>query len=282
MSLKTTIYTPGSAITNPFKIVREAFHGLYSSRELAFRFARRNISAQYRQSLLGIFWAFVPMIISSSIWIFLNGEKIINISTTDIPYPVFVLSGIMLWQGFTDMMNAPLQSVMSNRGILTKINFPREALLFSGFLESLFNFSLKLLLIAVVLLIFGVVPDYAVIFAPVGILMLFLLGQTIGLLLLPFAMLYSDVTRAVGAVTSVWMFLTPVIYPEPKGTLGKILGTYNPVAPILTTTRSWLTGTAPPSLDSFFIVSGCTIVAFIFGLLLFRIALPHLIARIGS
>lgn len=280
--MKTTIYTPASQIKNPFKILRETFSDLYLSRELAFRFAKRNISAQYRQSLLGILWAFIPVIISASIWIFLNGEKIVNISTTDIPYPVFVFVGIMLWQSFTEMLNAPISSVMNNKGLLSKINFPREALLMAGFLETLFNFSIRLLLIVAILTIFGVTPSYSIIYAPIGIFMLFLLGQAIGLLLLPMAMLYSDVGRGIAAVINIWMFLTPVIYPEPKGTLGKIIGQFNPVAPLLTTTRSWLTGTQPTSLDAFFIVSVIVVLAIVLGLLLFRVALPHLIARIGS
>lgn len=280
--MKETVYSPASDIRSPLTILKETIQDGWASRGLAYRFARRNISAQYRQSLLGILWAFIPVIMTASIWIFLNGEKVVNIEMTDVPYPVFVFVGMTLWQGFTEMLNAPIGAVQSNKALLTKINFPKESLLLSGFLEKLFSFSIKLLLLIVIMIVFGVIPGAGVVWAPIGIIMLFLLGQTIGLWLLPIAMLYKDVQRALTAIVGVWMFLTPVIYPEPKGTIGKIVGQYNPVGPLLSTTRSWITGGVPTNLEGFCVISGIVIVMFFLGLILFRVALPHLIARIGS
>jgi lipopolysaccharide transport system permease protein len=62
---------------------------LLASRELAWRLLVRNISAQYRQSLLGYAWAFVPPIFTSLIWIFLQSQKVLGVGDTGMPYVVY-------------------------------------------------------------------------------------------------------------------------------------------------------------------------------------------------
>jgi lipopolysaccharide transport system permease protein len=83
---------------------------LKSSRELAWRLFVRDITAQYRQSIFGIFWAFVPPLITSLVFILLQSNNILNIGETDIPYPVYVLVGTILWQLFSESLNAPLKN----------------------------------------------------------------------------------------------------------------------------------------------------------------------------
>jgi lipopolysaccharide transport system permease protein len=87
----------------------------------------RDISAQYRQSLLGILWAFLPPLITAVIFITLNSRKVINVEETSIPYPVFAIFGTVLWHFFVYSLNAPLRVVTASKSLLTKINFPREA-----------------------------------------------------------------------------------------------------------------------------------------------------------
>ena len=84
---------------------------LRASRELAWRLLVRNISAQYRQTLLGYVWAFLPPIVTTLVWVFLNAQKIFDVGETGVPYPVYVLTGTILWQVFVDAMNSPLRQV---------------------------------------------------------------------------------------------------------------------------------------------------------------------------
>jgi len=102
------------------------------ARELAWRLLVRNISAQYRQSLLGYAWAFIPPLFASLIWIFLHSQRILGIGDTGMPCPVFVIIGTVLWQTFTEALNSPLQMVNQSKAMLAKINFPREALILTG------------------------------------------------------------------------------------------------------------------------------------------------------
>ena len=103
-SVQPVVYTPDSHMRTPFRLVRETWRDLKNSGSLAWRLFLRDISAKYRQSVLGIFWAFVPPILVGLFFIVLQSRKIVNFSETDIPYPVFALVGTTLWQLFTESL----------------------------------------------------------------------------------------------------------------------------------------------------------------------------------
>ena len=129
---RITIYTPDSLLINPFKMIREMFSDVVASRELAWRLAVRDISAQYRQAFLGFLWAIILPLANTLVWIFLSRSGVVTMSETSLPYPVYVFTGTMLWAVFMDALNAPLQVTTAAKSMLAKINFPREALLIAG------------------------------------------------------------------------------------------------------------------------------------------------------
>jgi lipopolysaccharide transport system permease protein len=280
--LKEIIYSPDADRSPFYKAVIISLMGMYDSRSLGFRLFKRNISAQYRQSILGIFWAFVPVIVTSAIWIFLQGSKVINIEDVGMPYPAFVLIGTSLWQGFLTFFQGPIQSVARNKSLLVKINFKREALLVAAFYEALFNFIIRLPVIIFALVIFKIEMGVNLIYFPFAIGVLFLLGASLSLLLLPISMLYADIGKGITVFGQFLMYLTPVIYPFPKEGLSAQLMKLNPVAPLLSTARNTLSVTNQPLVDGFWWISGFSFILFLTGLVIYRKSLPHIIARIGS
>lgn len=279
---KVTIYTPESGLKKPGKLIKDMFSDLGNSYELGWRLFRRNMKGMYRQSLLGLLWAFIPPIMTTMVWVFLNGQKIINIDDPGIPYPAFVLTSTLLWSVFAQALMMPNSAVNSGKAIMSKINFPKESLLISGYLQIGFDFMIKLILIVVVFIVFKVQPSTTIFLAPIGILVMVLLGSAIGLVLLPVSMLYTDIQRLLTAIVPFWMLLTPVIYPTPREGLGVLLNKFNPVTPIITTTRDWMFTGHGEYLNSFLIISGVVLVLTFFGLILFRLAIPFIIERSGS
>ena len=158
--LPVTIYTPDSSLANPVKMLRAMFSDLLASRELAWRLAVRDISAQYRQAFLGILWAFILPLANTVAWIFLNRSGVVKIAETSLPYPVYVLTGTMLWAIFMDALNAPLQLATAAKPMLAKLNFPREALVVSGIYQTLFNAAIKIVLLLGALIFFGINPGF--------------------------------------------------------------------------------------------------------------------------
>ncbi|TFH52698.1 MAG: ABC transporter permease, partial [Candidatus Zixiibacteriota bacterium] len=258
------------------------FRDLAAGRELAWRLAVRDIRAQYRQAFLGILWALVIPLVNAVAWIFLNNSGIISIADTDIPYPVYAFTGTILWAIFMEALNAPLQQVNAARGMLAKLNFPREALIVSGLYQVLFNAAIKLVLLSSVLLLFGINPGWRIIFFPLGVVSLLLIGTAVGLLITPVGLLYTDVGRALPLLMQFLMFVSPVVFPVPETGWAATLFHLNPLTPIILAGRDWLTGTVPVSLDGFLLVNSVAVVLFLVVWAVYRLAMPILIERMSA
>ena len=280
--LPLAIYTPESQLRHPRQLVRSMVSDLKASRELAWRLFVRNISAQYRQTMFGYVWAFLPPIVTTLVWVFLNSQNILNVGETEIPYPVYVMVGTLLWQGFVDALNSPIKLVTSSRSILAKINFPREALILAGLGEVLFNFTIRLVLLFLVFVWFRIPVLWTVVLAPIGVVALMALGLMVGILLVPLGVLYQDIARGLAIFTTMWFFVTPVVYPPPTQWPASLLAQINPVSPLLITTREWLTTGATLHFSSFLLVSGITFLLMLFGWVLYRLAMPILIERMAA
>ena len=280
--LLETVYTPDSQLSSPVKMMENIFTDLRTSRFLAWRLFVRNLSAQYRQTALGYVWLFLPPIATTITWIFLNSQKVLSIGATELPYPVFVLVGTLLWQGFVDALQAPGQQFQQSKAMLTKIHFPHEALLLAASGGVLFNFLIRLVLLVIILFWYHIPATVGMFLAPLGIFSLLGLGFMIGVILLPLAMLYGDIQRLLLLITPIWFFLTPVVYPAPKEWPASLLSQVNPASPLLVTTRQWLTGTDVTHLPAFLFIPRITIILFLLGWLMYRLAIPHIIERIGS
>ena len=282
-SLPVIVYTPTSGgLRSPARMARQMWRDLKASRELAWRLMARDISARYRQSYLGVLWAFLSPITTALIFVVLNRQKVINIGVTDVPYPVFVMFGTVLWQLFAESINAPLNAVNSNRSILTKINFPREALVLSGMGQILFDLGIKSLILIAVFVIFQVPLTWGVLLAPFAILMLMLLGIALGLLIAPIGTLYQDVSAAMSVIISIWFFVTPVIYPPPQRWPVSLLSTLNPVSPFLSGARDLATKGTLDDPILFVVVSVLTLLVLILAWILYRLSIPILIERMSA
>lgn len=280
---KITIY---SAKTNNRWIIyflRESLRELPQAHILGQRLFKRNLKALYRQSLLGFGWALLPPLATTGLWIFLRDGKVINVAETGIPYPVFVLTGTILWQIFNEAILAPLTQVTENKTMLTKINIPRDGLLLSGLYLLAFNTAIKFLMLALVYFAFGqAIGPGSLVFAPLGIFAIILAGFSIGLALTPLGMLYKDIERGLGILLPFFMYLTPVVYPAPQDGALSILIKLNPLATLLTQTRNWLTAQPTQDMSLFWSFTCAFGLLFLVSLAIYRLAMPIIIERIGS
>jgi lipopolysaccharide transport system permease protein len=279
---RITIYTPDSLLASPLRMAREMSLDLASSRELAWRLTVRDLSAQYRQTFLGFLWAIILPLANTLVWVFLSRSGVVNVSDTPLPYPVYVFTGTMLWAILMDALNAPLQIVTASKVMLARINFPREALVVAGIYQTIVNALIKVTLLLIALLVMGIHPDWNVFLFPIGLLSLILVGTLIGLALTPFGLLYADVGKAVPLLMQFLMYLTPVVFAMPKEGLLATLFQLNPLTPLILTARDWLTGFTPEHLGYFVVVNAVSIVLLLMFWVVFRLAMPILIERIGS
>lgn len=255
---------------------------LLRSRGLAWRLFVRDISARYRQSILGYVWAFLPPIVATATFVFLRSSGVFASGEVTIPYVAFALIGMVLWQTFVDGLQFPIRAMTAAKPMLTKINFPREALLVAALGEVVFNFLIRALLLLVVLLWYRISPPTTALLFPVAVVAIMLLGFMIGVLLVPLGLLYRDVDQALTLGTTFWLLITPVLYPAPTKGFATLLNNWNPVSPLVITAREWLTEGSASNLPLFLGVLTGTLVLLLAGWVLYRLALPHLIARMGD
>lgn len=269
-----------SSIRTVFKNIRKEFPAAHS---LGWRFAERNFKAKYRQSVLGIFWSFLPPIATSILWIVLNKTSVVNFGNVGVPYPLFVLTGTILWSVFSNAMLMPMQVMQANRNILVKINFPREALLVNAFYEIVLNTLFSLIVIVVGIIIFPVhLTAGAFLFFP-SVVILIMLGMSFGLLLLPVSILYKDIQFGLPTLLQFAMYLTPVIYPRPEYSGAAKILKLNPVSPVLTNARAWILNMH----DVFPVwqvvsIAGIAFILLLLGIFIQRIVIEILIERMGS
>jgi len=120
------------------------------------------------------------------------------------------------------------------------------------------------------------------IYAPFGIIALIMLGLMFGILLTPLGVLYQDIEKGLLMIISVWFFLTPVVYPSPTSFPANLISTINPVSPLLITTRELITTGNISDVFSFLVVAGITLILIFLGWIIYRVAMPHLIVRMGA
>ena len=264
------------------KLLGQSLKDLVRSRFLAFQLAKRDISAQYRQSYLGLAWAFVTPLATAFVWMFLNSSGTVKLTDTGIPYPVYAFAGTLLWSIITEAINSPIQSTNSAKSILTKINFPKEALIVSGALKLLFNSSVKIVLLLVFIFAYGVDLSWGLVLFPFAILGGLLVGNTIGLLLTPIGMLYQDIGKAIGFGMQFLMYATPVVFAIPETGLMKTLMQLNPLTPIIMVGRNLAVG-LPIEYGSYFLmVFAVSIPLFLIALVFYRISIPIFVERLSA
>ena len=282
VDLPLTVYSPSAAIRQPLRLLADIAGGFFKGRELAWRLFVRNLRGMYRQTLLGLFWAFLPPIANTAIWIFLQSQNVFSMGDTGVNSTVYILAGMILWQAFIDAFQAPMNLLKSNRNMISKLNFPRESLLMVGFGEVLFNLAIRILLLIPAFLWFGVPLSIGMLAAIPAIACMILLGMALGLLIMPLGSLYQDDGRFIAMFVPFWMIITPIIYVPPTNYPGTLLNWVNPASPLLIFSRDLLlTGTSThTSLGLLFGLAAIPLV--VLGLIVYRVSLPHLIERMPA
>jgi lipopolysaccharide transport system permease protein len=263
-------------------LLKASLGDIYTSRFLSRQLAERDIKAQYRQSYLGILWAFIMPLTTALVWIFLNSSGTIKLSDTGIPYPVYAFSGTLIWSIIVASINSPIQNTMASKGILTKINFPKEALIISGIYKLLFDSFIKVILLVILIFAFGVGFHWSLLLLPIALVGAIIFGTTIGLFLTPLGLLYKDISKLITFGMQFLMYVTPVVYAIPSSGIMKTIMVWNPITPIVLTARDLIVGFSPQYLWYFIIVVAVCIPLLFLALIIYRISIPIIVERLSA
>jgi lipopolysaccharide transport system permease protein len=245
---------------------------LWQYRELFYFFTWRDVKVKYKQTILGFAWAVLQPFLTMIIFSLFFGNAL-NIPSENVPYPIFVFSGLLLWNIFSSGITAAGNSMITNANIIKKIYFPRLIIPISTVLVSLFDFLMASAIFIAMLIYYKVSIHFfhLIVFVPVSILLTCISTFGIGTLLAALTIKYRDFRYIIPFIVQSLLFITPVIYPVSilKQEWLKYLLAFNPIYSAVTLFRSGFV-TAPLALDLLFISICSAIFFFIVGMYYFR------------
>jgi lipopolysaccharide transport system permease protein len=200
------------------------------NRELLRELVRRDLQARYRGSTLGIAWSLlnplVFMIIYSIVF-----STIMRFPTPGVKYPVFLLSGLLAWNFFSQGLSGSINSVLGNAALVKKVHFPWVLLTISAVLAAFVNYLISLLLLVPLMIVLQVPAGLSLVFLPV--LVLLTLAITMGLSLMVAAgnVYFRDIEYLVTIVLQVMFFATPIIY-QLENIEARARASRSPLAPV--------------------------------------------------
>jgi lipopolysaccharide transport system permease protein len=280
--LPVRVITPHSGLEAFAYAINSVIRDFPQSRALAWRMLVRDTQAMYRKSMLGYGWLFISPLVTVLVWVFLNKTSLVNIDAGTVPYPLFVITGTVLWTAFNSSVMAMQEIIDNAHGVLSKVNFPHESLIMSALGKATINSVIPASLLLPALLIYGAGFSFSMLLFPLGFCTIILLGCALGLIFVPIGALYGDVGRLVQMGLRFGFFVTPVIYALPASGFHRTLLLWNPVTAPLVSARSWLIGGEPVYATEMAVVFVASLLLLGIAVIMFKVVMPHLIERLNS
>jgi lipopolysaccharide transport system permease protein len=215
---------------------------IWNFRELLYFLTLRDVKVRYKQTLMGLAWVIIQPLATMLIFT-LVFNRFVRLDTGAMPYPLFALSGLLLWLFFANAVTNSTNSLISNANLITKVYFPRMFIPAASVGAGLVDLAVAFVLLLALGLYYGVDQTWQLLFLPLFILLMTFLALGVGLLSAALTVKYRDLRHALPFIIQLWMFASPIIYPAsvvPQR--WKWLLTINPVAGIIAGFRAALTG----------------------------------------
>ena len=192
-------------------------HEVWRYRDLLWMFVVRDFVTVYKQTILGPLWFFIQPVFTTIVFTVIFG-RVAGISTDGIPKPLFYLSGLVLWNYFSECFTVSSSTFRSNQGVFGKVYFPRLVLPLSVVVSRLLKLGVQLSLFLLVYLVYllrgaDLHPNVGLLLVPVLVAVMAGLSLGFGFLITSLTTKYRDFAFLVGFGVQLWMYATPIIYP---------------------------------------------------------------------
>lgn len=257
----------------PFSPLLEILE-IWRHRELLYLLAWRDYKVRYRQTIIGITWAILQPVLAMLAFVLIFG-RFTEISDNGVPYALFVYSGLIIWQFFSNSVSESSISLVTASQMITKIYFPRILVPLAKIGTKLIDLMISLTILVILLLYFQIFPSISGILLVIPLITLLVItSASIGIILSAFNVKYRDVQYALPYFIQLGLFVSPVIYAGTS--LGKFQSWFflNPMTGIIEAFRSLIFSSPFPTTS--FIIS-CLVT-----LLLFIIAMFYFIKAEGA
>ncbi|MDR1727499.1 MAG: ABC transporter permease [Acidobacteriota bacterium] len=228
----------------------EAVSEQFQYRELLWQMTRRDIIIRYKQAAMGFGWAVFMPLINTAVFsiIFTQVAKI----DTPVAYPVYAYCGLLFWNFFSSSLRFSVTSLVSNINLVTKIYFPREIFPFSAVIVCLIDAFVGAVVLVVLMMYYHIGVGPSILLFPVVLLVHVAFTAAIALIIAMANLFYRDVKYVFEFVLSIWMYLTPILYPlEEINEKYRLAFQLNPMTYIIDAYHNVLLLNKPPEPISF-------------------------------
>ena len=263
-------------ITPKDRLLTVDWKEIWRYRDMFVLFVLRNFRTAYKQTILGPLWFIITPVLSVIVYVAVFGG-VANIPTDGVPPVLFYLLGISVWGYFASCVSSTSNSFVSNADIFGKVYFPRIIMPLVAVTTNLLSFFIQLaIFFAFYIYYIAIGTDltmhWQVALFPLLLLILAMMAVGFGMIFSSMTTKYRDLQIMLAKIISLWVYITPVIYPLSMVTNEKLYlaMSLNPVTPVMEAIKYSLLGQGQFSWAWLAYSAGCTLVLLVFGLILFN------------
>lgn len=186
---------------------------LWAFRELLYFLTWRDVKVRYKQTELGVAWAIIQPLFTMLVFTLFFG-RLAGVPSDNVPYPVFAYAGLLAWTFFANAITNSGNSLVGSANLITKVYFPRMIIPGAAVAAGLVDFAIAFVIMVLLMIYYGVMVTWSILMFPVVVLLTTLLALGMGMWLSALNVKYRDVRFALPFLVQLWMFVSPVIYPE--------------------------------------------------------------------
>ena len=249
---------------------------LWRYRDLLGLLVKRDFTSFYKQTILGPLWFLIQPLFTTITFVFIFGN-LAGISTDGLPQPLFYMTGVVMWNYFSECLTKTSTIFKDNAHVFGKVYFPRLIMPISIVASNLIKLAVQFFMLIIMFLYFiftkGYHPETSIyiLFIPVFIILMAALGLGLGMIISAMTTKYRDLSFLVTFGVQLAMYATPVIYPlSAAPEKYKYLISLNPMSPIIEGVRFALLGKGEFSVTSLLYTTIITIVILAIGTLTFN------------
>ncbi len=233
-------------IIRPKKIISwNDLKELWQYRELIYFLAWRDLKVRYKQTAIGVGWAIFQPFITMVVFSVFFGA-LIKVPSDNVPYPIFVYVGLLIWQFFSTALSDASVSMVGNQAIITKVYFPRLILPISTIITKFVDFAVSAVILVGMMFYYHFTPHLiGLLILPLLILISFMAALGGGLILAAINVKYRDVRYALPFFIQILLYVTPVIYPASIAGKKAWLLSINPMTGVIKAAQAAILGNAP-------------------------------------
>ncbi len=219
------------------------FGGLWRHRELLYYLTQRDVKIRYKQTAIGVSWAVLQPVLTVAIFTVIF-SKFARFDTGNVAYPLFALSGLLVWLYVNTSVTMASGSFVGNTNLVTKVFFPRIILPVAAALAGLVDLVISLAILVLFMIYYGTGVTWQIALAPLFVILAIILTISFGILFSALNVRFRDVKFALPFMLQVWMIGSPIFYPASLlSDKWKLIFAINPLTGILEGFRGALFGT---------------------------------------